>query len=111
MLEAGKLDRRVQFRRAGVMDDGLSEGEVWRDHGLLVWASRADVSDGEKVRAAQVQASIGTRFVVRWSPFTAALTPKDRLVCEGVSFDITGIKETGGARQFLELTTMARQDG
>jgi hypothetical protein len=56
-----------------------------------------------------VQANITTRFRVRWSTFTAGITPKDRLICEGVEYDITGIKDIG-RREFREITAAARAD-
>lgn len=109
MIAAGDLDRRIQFRRAVVTHDGLSSVETFANHGCPVWASKRDVSDIEKARAMEVQASITTRFVVRWSPFSAALTPKDRLVCDGVEYDITGIREFG-RRVMREITASARAD-
>lgn len=110
MLMAGDLDRRVQFRRARLIDDRLQDREVFKDHGTPISAKKTDASDGERVRAMQVQATITTRFVVRWSPFTVDLTPKDRLVCEGTEYDITGIKAVGDRRTFLEITAAARAD-
>jgi SPP1 family predicted phage head-tail adaptor len=86
MIGAGKLDRRVQFRRATLADDGFGTVETWGNHGSPVWASRKDVSDGERWRAGQVQANITTRFVVRYSAFSAGITPVDRLTCEGQEF-------------------------
>lgn len=108
-ISAGELDRRVQFRRKSLADNGLAQGEVWRDFGARVWARKRDVSDSERMRAAEVQAMLTTRFVVRWSCFAAGITPKDRLVCEGREFDITGIKEIG-RRAFLEISAAARAD-
>ncbi len=110
MTMAGHLDRRVQFRRRSVVNDTLSHTEVWADLGCQVWASKADVSDGERMRAAQAQATITTRFRVRWSSFTVTITPKDRLVCAGVEYDITGIKEVGARHEFLEITAATRAD-
>lgn len=109
MTAAGDLDRRVQFRRSSLVDTGMSKTPVFANLGGPVWASKFDVSDSERMRAAEVQASITTRFRVRWSPFTAGVTPKDRLVCEGVDYDITGIKEIG-RREFREITAAARAD-
>lgn len=106
---AGDLDRRVQFRRAVLVDDGIASKLQFANHGSPVWASKLDVSDGERYRAAEVQAVVTTRFRVRWSAFTAAITPKDRLVCEGRDYDITGIKEIG-RREYVEITAAARQD-
>lgn len=108
-MQAGPLDRRVQFLRATLADDGLASAETWDDYGLPVWASKADISDGERWRAGEVAAHITTRFRVRWSQFTADITPKDRLECEGRTYDITGIKEIG-RREGIEITAAARAD-
>lgn len=108
-MKAGALDRRVQFRRAALVDNGLERVETWADYGSHVWAARKDVSDAERLRAHEVQAHITTRFTVRWSPFTAGVTPKDRLVEAGREYDISGIKEIG-RREFLEITAAARAD-
>lgn len=109
MGSAGALDRRVQFRRATLTDDGFGMVETWADHGSLIPASRADVSDGERWRAGEVGASITTRFVIRSSEFSRAITAKDRLICEGREYDISGIKEIG-RRDRLEITAAARAD-
>jgi len=106
---AAVLDRRVQFVRLALVDDGLSSSETWADHGQPVWASRKDISDGERYRAGEVAAHITTRFQVRYSIFTDGITPKDRLVCDGVEFDIVGKKEVG-RRIGFEITAAARAD-
>ena len=110
MDSAGQLDRRVQFFRATVTDDGFSSVETFTAHGQSVPAHRADVSDGEKARAGAVEAILMTRFRVRWSAFTAGITPKDRLTSEGTTFEIVGIKEAGGRKRFLEITCAARAE-
>ncbi|MDZ7906333.1 MAG: phage head closure protein [Cypionkella sp.] len=108
-MEPGvKLDRRIQFRRATLTDDGFSRVEVFTDHGAPVWASKQDVSDGERFRASEVSAMITTRFKVRWSAFSADITPADALICEGQTYNITGIKEVG-RRTVLEITAAALQ--
>ena len=104
------LDRRVQFLRASLTDDGFGQVEVFEPHGAPEPAAKKDVSDGERWRAGEVQAHITTRFTVRWYAFTADLTPRDRLTCEGRSYDISGIKEVGGRRRWLEITAAARAD-
>lgn len=109
MTAAGDLDRRVQFRRAEMVQGGLGTTLVFADHGSPVWARKRDVSDMERLRAAEVQAMVSARFMVRWSTFTAGITPKDRLVCGGREYDISGIKEIG-RQEFLEITAAARAD-
>ena len=103
------LDRRVQFQRKTLYDDGISQVETWADHGDPIWASRKDVSDGEKSRAGSLQAAIMARFEVRSSGFTRDLTPKDGLICDGLPFDITGIKLIGRLDR-LEFSATARID-
>jgi SPP1 family predicted phage head-tail adaptor len=108
-LSAGKLNRRVQFQRATLVDNSLEQVETFADHGDPVAASKTDLSDGEKWRAGEVAAHISTRFIIRSSAFTRGLTPKDRLTCEGRSYDIVGIKERD-RRVSLEITAAARAD-
>ena len=106
-----RADRRVQFERYTASDDGFGQAQDWAAHGSAVPAEKRDVSDAERWRAGEVQAHVTTRFTVRWSPFTAAITPKDRLVCEGLTYDIHGIKEPPGTRrQWVEITASARND-
>ena len=109
-MTAGKLDRRISFERFALVDDDFQSVETWAAHGSSVAASKDDVSDGERWRASEVSAMITTRFVVRWSSFTSALTPKDRLICESREYDISGIKEIDGRRRWLEITAAARID-
>lgn len=108
-MKAGPLDRRIQFLRAALVDDGFTKIEQWSNLGGPVWAAKRDVSDRERMQAMEIAASITTRFQVRYSGCTASITPKDRLVCEGVEYNITGIKELG-RRIGFEITASARAD-
>ena len=108
-MRAGRLDRRVQFLRATVTDNGIEQVETFTEHGAEVWASKEDISDGERWRAGEVAAHITARFQVRSSEFSRGLSPKDRLSCAGVTYDISGIKEVGRL-QMLEITAAARAD-
>lgn len=104
MISAGHLDRMVQFLRAASIDDGIQNRPGgFAPHGGRVWAGKTPVSDGERFRAGQVGAAITDRFKVRYSSFTAAITTADRLVCEGRTYAITGIKEIG-RREGFEIT-------
>lgn len=117
-MSRGRLDRRVQFRRASVVSDGLGTRLEWNaanpaadNLGAPVKAHKSDISDGERWRASEVQASVTTRFLVRRGTLTSTITPKDRLVCEGLVFDIHGIKEPAdGRRRWIEITASARND-
>lgn len=104
------LDRMVQFRRATLSDSGVSDDETFVDHGVPYPAAKKDVNDSERWRAGEVGASMTTRFTVRYSGFTAGITPKDQLVCDGKTYEITGIKEVQDRRTYLEITAAARND-
>lgn len=108
MIGAGKLDRRITLQRKAVTNTGLGVTEAWANLGTI-WASRKDVSDGEKMAAGGVMATLAARFVVRSSDLTRGLTPKDALIDGGKTFQIAGIKELD-RRGFLEITAEARAD-
>jgi SPP1 family predicted phage head-tail adaptor len=109
-MAAGKLDRRVRIqRRSGITDAFGGESEVWIDGGA-VWASRKDVSDAESIRAQEVGGSISCRFRMRWSSITSAIGSRDRLLCEGRLYEVTGTKEIG-RREYVEISATARTEG
>jgi SPP1 family predicted phage head-tail adaptor len=109
VMQGGLLDRRVTFQRQVLADDGLGDHVAgWSDL-MTVWASKADVSDGEQWRASQAQAHVTTRFRVRWSEAAAGVTPADRLLCEGEVYNIAGRKEIG-RRVAVEFTAARLTD-
>ena len=111
-MSASKLDRRISILRSELIDDGFGQVQgPFLPIGTL-WAHRSDIKDGEKVLAGSVTSDLQTRFTVRSSEFSRAITPADRIGHAGLEFNITGIKESADGRlQFLELTATARNDG
>ena len=109
-LQAGDLDRRITFQRVTVTTGGAynEPQEVWSDL-VAVRAKRTDASAAEGYRAAEVGTQISTRFTVRWSSLVSSVSPLDRLVFEGRTFNITGVREVAGAtRQWIEIDAVAR---
>ncbi|MDZ7823667.1 MAG: phage head closure protein [Ahrensia sp.] len=104
------LDRRIQFQRATITDDGFSQVETFANHGVPYWANKKDVSDSERMRAGEISATISSRFIVRSSEFICDITPKDRLVYRGRTYEINGVKETGDRNTYVEITAGARID-
>lgn len=106
-MEAGKLDRRITIERAVETTDAV--GGVVRTW-LPIWSNIAaaaiPVSDGERWRAGELAAHVDTRFQVRWG-FGVEVT--DRLVFEGRTFAIEGVKEIG-RRVGQEITAAARAE-
>lgn len=110
-MPAGKRDRRITIQRATITQDpGSGENvETWATL-ATVWAEVVQVSDGERVRAAEVAASITTRFRILYSATVADVNPKDRISYGGRTFDVWGVKEIG-FREGMEITAAARADG
>lgn len=110
MTGAGDLDHVVRFRvRAAATDTGLGKQPAWDDEGAPIWASKRDVTDVERWRASEIQAQVGTRFVVRWSAYTASITARDLLVCDGQTYQITGLREIERKR-WIEIGAVRRAD-
>lgn len=110
-MHAGLLDRRVTVLRNMAVVNAYNEPvETFLPIGDL-WARKMDASAGERFRAAEVEAELTSRFTVRWSPFTAAITPRDRLVWGAYTYNIAGTRESAqGRRQWIELDCVARED-
>ena len=109
-MRAGELTRRLQFRRAPLVDDGLQAAiGAFADLGSPVWGARSDMSDGEKLTSGQSLGTLISRFRIRASTFSRGVTVKDRFSCDGKDWAILGIKESEG-RVALELTALARVD-
>ncbi len=111
-MDSPRLDRQITLQRfTSTQDSGSGEEvRVWSTLGPdYIFASKKDVSDGERVAAAEVSASITTRFQIRWDPAWSDLNPKDRLTSEGRIYDIEAVKEIG-RREGLEISASARSD-
>lgn len=104
-----QLDRKVQFLRAGIIDDGMQRRRGdFQPYGSQVLAGKTPVSDGERFRSGEVARTMTDRFVVGYSALTASITVSDRLTCEGVTYGIAAKKEVG-RRCGFEITA-ARVD-
>lgn len=109
-MRSEALDRLITLQRASVTQDpGTGENvETWATL-ATVCAGKRDVSDAERVASAEVQATITTRFVIRWDSAWSDLNPKDRVVYDGRTYDIAAVKEIGRC-EGLELSAAARSD-
>lgn len=103
------MDRRITIERFTETRDTMNA--VVKTWGTLatVWAAKADVSDGERVRAQEVGAEITTRFRIRFDSIVADVNPKDRVIYDGRTYDIAAVKEID-RRKGLEISATARTD-
>jgi SPP1 family predicted phage head-tail adaptor len=104
-----RLDRRITIQRFGVSYNADNEPIEGFTDLVTVKAKIQYASDGEKVRAAEVGATISARFQIRYSSTVSDVGPKDRVINEGKTFDIVGVKELG-RREGLEISAAAAAD-
>lgn len=108
-MDAGKLDRRITIQQYGVTYDSDNQPIEGFTDLATVWASVQYASDRERVRAAEVGATITIRFQIRYSSTVESVNPKDRVVYDGKVFDISAVKEIG-RREGVEISAAAAAD-
>ncbi len=108
-MRSEKLDRRITLQKYGITYNADNEPIEGFTDLATVWASVQYASDGERVRAAEVGATITIRFQIRYSSTVAGVNPKDRVVYDGKTFDVSAVKELG-RREGLEISAAAAAD-
>jgi SPP1 family predicted phage head-tail adaptor len=108
-MDAGRLDRRIVIQRATTTANSFNEPiSTWATL-ATVWAKAEPVSDGERQRSGETLADKKYRFTIRWSYDVSEVDPRDRVVFDGRTYDVSGVKEMG-RREFIELTATARAE-
>ena len=95
MLNAGDLDRRITLQRPAKTKDSFNATVLAFDKVADVWASKEDVSDGERMRAAETSATITTRFRIRQSSTVNGIDATWRVVFAGRTYGLAAVKEIG----------------
>jgi SPP1 family predicted phage head-tail adaptor len=72
-------------------------------------AKKTPISDGERFRANEIGSQANVRFLTRWDEFSGDVDTKDRIICEGKTYEIVGTKEIG-RRKEVEITAAVRSD-
>lgn len=91
-INPGKLDRRVAIQTGTESRDASGGVSISWATTTTVWGSRLD-QGGREFRAVGAQfAEANAAFRIR---FYSGLTPKHRLQCESVTYDVLGIIEEG----------------
>lgn len=109
MAGSGKYDRRIVLQRATTAEDAA--GQPIETFSLLkeVWAKHRAISDGERLQGGGVMSSVNARFLIRWSEAIRDLDTRDRVIYDGRTYDIAGVKEIGRKKEF-EITAAARTE-
>lgn len=109
-MRAGPLDTRIALQRKSTGYDPSGEPiESWSTLATR-WADLIPVTGSEANAADQFVAREQTRFVIRWSPDIADLSPLDRVICPASAatsspgekrsvYDIISVHEIGRNEQ------------
>ena len=98
-MRIGALNKSITIQRALMVPNDIGEPvETWVDL-ATVGAAKTDIRGSERYSAKQTMASTDTRFKIRWR---RDVQPRDRILCEGNYYNITGTVELG-RREALEV--------
>jgi SPP1 family predicted phage head-tail adaptor len=112
MLSAGDMDRRITIQKATEAQDATgADVQTWADV-LTTWAKFEPIDGGREPFVApgqQFAAFADSRFTIRYRT-DVAISPKNyRVVHDGKTYDITGVRETR-RRETLEIVGYARAE-
>lgn len=92
MLNAGRLDRRLDLQQRTITRDAAG-GEIVSWVALAtVWAAKRDITGRDRLRADAKTAESSTAFTIR---YRADLAVTDRVVYAGTPHDIQHLAELG----------------
>jgi hypothetical protein len=104
-----RLDRRITFLRASNVDDGLAVVPTFTALAPVYFANVKEAAVNEQQGPGEVQSIIQTQFTCRSDALTITINPKDRILFQSVTYDITGRLEIG-RRMFVRFNAVARND-
>jgi SPP1 family predicted phage head-tail adaptor len=105
-VRSGRLDRRLTLQRRTLIENDYGEPvETWTDL-ATVWAEKIPVRGAERYAAMQTVAEVEERFKIR---YRKGLTPLDRVVCAGTTYDVKGVLEIG-RREGWEILAKGRAE-
>lgn len=101
MLRAGDLNRRITIQEKTATADSTGQMiESWADLGTI-WTA-VIMSGGKEFYAAQkLRADVTAVFKVR---FTRAITPVNRIIYDGRTFEILSANDPDGMRRELHIS-------
>jgi len=99
-MQAGQLRYKtvIQSLPPGQDDDGNPSTE-WRTV-CQPYAKKEDLSGRELFAAQAAQSEVTTRFRIR---YRTGLSPKMRLLCDGVIYNIAAVLDRDGRKRELQL--------
>ena len=106
LMRSGDLDKKIKIQEFSTSQDSLGYPvETWTDVATVA-AKVTHIRGIEQRGTDQTRNDIYTRFKIRWRD---GVTPKNRVVYDGVNYDIVDVGEIG-RREALEIDGRARAD-
>ena len=90
-MNAGKLNKRIAIQYTGSTQDEFGAQVLTWSTLCNPWASVEPLQGREYFSAKQTISDVDTRFVVRFSTETSAVTPKMRVVYDTKNYDIESV--------------------
>ena len=110
-MSSGRFTRKIQLQRATKTRDARNAPVLTWSNLIQMWAERTDVSAGERSRAQEVGADVTTRFVIRHNATVDNLSATDRIVYDGKTYNITGVREVANRRdRLIEIDAVTAND-
>ncbi len=102
-IRAGRLRHTVTIERNEPTRDATgAEVAAWSRH-VVRRASIEPLQGREFWASRQTNAEVSVRVRLRWDGDTAAITPKDRVVFDGRTFDVVSVIVPNEARREVHL--------
>lgn len=99
----GEMNERITFQSESRADDGYGGFELSWDDIDTVWAHTRPMSGKEYEHADTMQAEGVNLFVTRYRD---DIVPSNRIMWEGIAYDIVEIKRTTGRKLYTEFVAV-----
>lgn len=115
-MEIGTLNQRITILEHSTKIDGIGNHKARWEEAFSCWAA---VSMTNSVNSSTEQTEAGVtkeiqslEFIIRQTPQTVNLsTTAHRLMFRNVQYNITGIKPSFSAQDYIKITAVARRAG
>lgn len=115
-MEIGNLNQRITILEHSTKTDSIGNYKAQWDELFSCWAA-VSMSNSVNSSAEQTEAGVtkeiqSLEFVIRQTPQTFSLsTTAHRLMFRNVQYNITGIRPSFSAQDYMKITAVARRAG
>lgn len=111
-MRAGRLRHRITMQRATPVTTDGSTVTTWVDIGA-VWGAVEPIRGREALIGGGILAEMDTRIVLRYNSLSATLLARDRVVHDGVAYNLVGnpVEKDTAHRELEFLAKSGVNDG